>query len=153
MKTGAVFSQWFLDEKGTAAIEFGLIATFLSLLLLGIVDFGMGYWEQIQVGNAARVGAQYAIFNGWNSSGITTAVTKATSLNSILATPAPSQSCGCPSVTAGITSATCGTNCTGGGLAGTYVTVHAQASYSSIFSYPGLANPLTLSASMTVRMQ
>jgi len=153
MKDGAGFSRWLLDEKGTAGIEFGLIATFLFLLLLGLVDFGMGYWEQVQVGNAARAGAQYAIFNGWNSSGITTAVTSATSLASISATPAPSQSCGCPSATTGITSATCGTNCTGGGLAGTYVTVHAQASYSSIFSYPGLANPLTLSASMTVRMQ
>jgi len=153
MKNARGLSQLFLYEKGTAAIEFGLIATFLSLLLLGIVDFGMSYWEKVQVGNAARAGAQYAIFNGWNSSGITTAVTSATSLASISATPAPSQSCGCTSATTGITSATCGTNCTGGGLAGTYVTVHAQASYSSIFSYPGLANPLTLSASMTVRMQ
>ena len=47
------------------------------------MDFGMGFWEQIQVGNAARAGAQYAIFNGWNQSGISTAVTSATSLASI----------------------------------------------------------------------
>jgi Flp pilus assembly protein TadG len=152
-KNAAGFSQWFLDEEGTAAIEFGLIATFLSLLLLGMVDFGMGYWEQVQVGNAARAGAQYAIFNGWNSSGITTAVTSATSLRSISATPAPSQSCGCPSASAGITAATCGSSCTSGGNAGTYVTVHAQASYSSIFPISGITNPLTLSASTTVRMQ
>jgi Flp pilus assembly protein TadG len=141
-----------IDEKGTAAIEFGLVGTMLSVLLLGLIDFGMGYWEQIQVGNAARAGGQYAIFNGWSSAGITTAVTSATSLSAIAATPAPTQSCGCPSASAGITAATCGSSCTGGGTAGTYVTVKAQAAYSTIFPFPGIANPLTLTASMTVRI-
>jgi Flp pilus assembly protein TadG len=153
MKSGPGSLHSLFDENGTAAIEFGIVATFLSLLVLGMVDFGMGYWEKIQVGNAARAGAQYAIFNGWNSSGISTAVTSATSLASISASPAPAQSCGCPSASSGITAATCGSSCTGGGNAGTYVTVSASASYSSIFTYPGLANPLTLTASTTVRIQ
>ena len=152
VKSGRGFSQLSFDEKGTAAIEFGLVGTMLSLLLLGLIDFGMGYWEQMQVGNAARAGGQYAIFNGWSSAGITTAVTSATSLSAISATPAPAQSCGCPSASAGITAATCGSSCTGGGTAGTYVTVKAQASYSTIFPFPGIANPLTLTASMTVRI-
>jgi Flp pilus assembly protein TadG len=129
-----------------------MVATFLCFLLLGLIDFGMGYWEQIQVGNAARAGSEYAIFNGWNQSRITTAVTSATSLSSIAATPAPTQSYGCPSASAGITTAASGSSCTGGGTAGTYVTVNAQASYSSIFTYPGIANPLTLTASVTVRV-
>jgi Flp pilus assembly protein TadG len=152
MKNGRGFSRSSFDEKGTAAIEFGLVATMLSLLLLGLIDFSMGYWEKIQVGNAARAGAQYAMVNGWNSSGITTAVTTATSLSSISATPAPTQSCGCPSATAGITAATCGSSCTGGGNTGNYVTVQARASYSTIFPFPGVANPMTLTASTTVRI-
>src|SRR6202011_2162227 len=75
MKNGRGFSQLFLDEKGTAAIEFGVIGAFLCLLLVGLVDFGMGYWQQMQVGNAARAGAEYAVLNGGNNlSAITTAV-------------------------------------------------------------------------------
>jgi Flp pilus assembly protein TadG len=152
MKNGRGFSQLFVNEKGTAAIEFGLVGTMLSLLLLGVIDFGMGYWEKIQVGNAARAGAEYAIFNGWNQSGIATAVTSATSLNSIAATPAPTQSYGCPSASAGITTAAFGASCTGGGTAGTYVTVNANASYTTLFTYPGVTNPLALTVSVTVRI-
>ncbi len=152
MKNRRGFSRLFFDEKGTAAVEFGMVGTMLTLLLLGLIDFGMGYWELIQVGNAARAGAEYAILNGWNQPAITTAVTSATGLISIAATPAPTQSCGCPSAGAGITAAACGANCAGGGTAGAYVTVNAKASYSTIFRYPGIANPLTLTASVTVRV-
>ena len=152
MKNSPGFSQLFFDENGTAAIEFGAVAGFLCLLLLGLIDFGMGYWKQMQVNNAARAGGEYAIFNGWNQSGITAAAGSATGLSSITVTPAPTRTCGCPSVSAGITTATCGSSCTGGGTAGEYVTVNAQASYSTVFTYPGIANPLTLTASMTVRI-
>ncbi len=159
MKNRRGVSRLFFDEKGTAAIEFGLVATFLSFLFLGLADFGMAYWEQMQVGNAASAGAEYAInaATAWTQAGVTTAVTGATSLGSIQATPAPTQTCGCPSATTGITAATgtpptCGSSCAGGGTAGTYVTVNAQASYSFIFRYPGIASPLTLTASTTVRI-
>jgi Flp pilus assembly pilin Flp len=114
MKNGREFAQLVFDEKGTAAIEFGLVGTFLSLLMIGLVDFGMGYWEQMQVGNAARAGAEYAIANAsalstpttWTSSEIQliqNAVTGATSLGSITASPPPTQSCGCPTASGGIT--------------------------------------------------
>jgi Flp pilus assembly pilin Flp len=61
MKNCWEFAQLFFGEEGTAAIEFGLIGTFLSLLFIGLVDFGMGYWEQMQVGNAVRAATEYAI--------------------------------------------------------------------------------------------
>jgi Flp pilus assembly protein TadG len=151
MKKGRGFAQLSFDKKGTAAIEFGMVSVFLCFLFLGLIDFGMGYWEQMQVGNAARAGKEYATINGWNQSGIMTAVTSATGLRSITAAPSPTQSCGCPSVSVGITTATCGSSCAGGSTAGTYVTVNARASYSTIFTYPGIANPITLTASTTVR--
>jgi Flp pilus assembly protein TadG len=152
MKNGRKFSRLLVDDKGTAAIEFGLVGSALTLLMLGLMDFGMGYWESIQVGNAARAGAQYAVVNGWNQSGISTAVTSATSLASISATPAPSESCGCPSASSGVTSATCGTSCAGGGNAGTYITVNAQASYTPIFPISGFSNAVTLTASTVIRI-
>jgi Flp pilus assembly protein TadG len=152
MKGGCGFSRLLLDDKGTAAIEFGMVGTVLALLALGLMDFGMGYWEKIQVGNAARAGGEYAIYHGYVQSGIANAVTSATSLSSIAATPAPTQSCGCPSASAGVTSATCGASCTGGGTAGSYVTVSAQASYTPIFPISGFTSAVTLTASTIVRV-
>jgi Flp pilus assembly protein TadG len=139
-----------LDASGVSTIEFAFVVTFLCLLAVGIVDFGMGFWEQMQVGNAARAGAEYASVNGWNQSAIQSAATSATGLGSISATA--SESCGCPNASTGITSATCGAACSGGGTAGTYVTVNTSATYSTIVPYPGIPSSFNLTSAATVRI-
>ncbi len=140
------------DASGTAAIEFGLIGTILSFLLLGAADFGFGYWQYVQVGNAARAGAEYPANNGWNQSAIQGAVTSATALSSITASPAPTEFCGCPDAASGIVAATCGAHCTHGGTAGTYVKVNAQAAYTTPFRVPGIPGSFPLGTSSTVRI-
>src|ERR1700730_5398707 len=45
------------SQSGLGTIEFALVAGILSTLVLGALDFGVGFWEQIEVGNAARAGA------------------------------------------------------------------------------------------------
>ena len=141
-------------SAGVSAIEFAMVAGILSVLLLGIVDFGRGFWEQMQVGEAARAGAAYAAnegFAGYNSTNIQSAATGATSLSGVQATPS-SPFCGCPSVSSGITTSTCGAACASGGTAGHYVTVTAQASFATLFTWPGLARSITLNSSATVRI-
>jgi Flp pilus assembly protein TadG len=137
---------------GAGTIEFALVATFLCTLLLGVLDFGLGFWEYMQVGNAARAGAEYAVANGFNAANIETAVTSATTLSSITASPAPTEACGCPNVASGVTAATCGSACVSGGTAGEYVTVHPQASYRTLISWPTISDPVTLAASATVKL-
>jgi Flp pilus assembly protein TadG len=144
--------QFRSNESGVAAVEFGFVAAMLCFLLVGLIDFGMGYWKKIQVGNAARAGAEYAMTHGWNQTAITTAVTSATGLSSISATPAPTQACGCPSASSGIVAASCGASCAGGGTAGTYITVNASATYSTLLSYPGIASSFALAATNNVRI-
>lgn len=139
-------------RDGVGAIEFAVIAGLLSIVLLGIVDFGLGFWEKMQVGNAARAGADYARKNGFNATNIATAVVNATNLPGVQATPAPTQACGCPDATTGVTPQTCGQSCPGGDIPGTFVTVNAQVSYSPLFSWPGLGHQLTLASTVTVRM-
>ena len=101
---------------------------------------------------AAQAGAEYAVIKGWNSAAISGAVTGATGLTGLAANPAPVQSCGCPTGTA-ITAATCNSTCAAGGTAGTYVTVSAQSSYSTLIAYPGVTSPMTLSATSVVRIK
>src|SRR5438093_7316294 len=114
--------------NGNAAVEFGLVAPILMGLLIPVADLGIAFSEEIQVQQAAQAGAQYALLHGYDSTAITSAVTNGTVLSGVSASPAPTQSCGCPTGTA-ITSATCGSTCSNGETAGSYVFVNAQATY------------------------
>jgi Flp pilus assembly protein TadG len=136
---------------GNAAIELALLTPPLVLLAIGTADYGFGLYQQMEVQNAAQAGAEYARKHGFSVNAIGSAITAATPLT-VSATPAASQSCGCPSGTT-ITAATCGSTCAGGAAAGTYVTANAQATYTTLVPYPGIANSYTLTASSTVRIQ
>src|SRR5882672_10618472 len=53
---------------GASSIEFALVATFLLFpLTLGLYDLGTALWSWMQVGNAARAGAQFINVNGYSS--------------------------------------------------------------------------------------
>jgi Flp pilus assembly protein TadG len=73
--------------EGSAAMEFGLIAPMLGAILLPVIDIGIGFYQRMQVQDAAQAGAQYAMTHGWNSTAIQNAVRSATTL-SISASPA-----------------------------------------------------------------
>ena len=126
-------------EDGAAAVEFALVASMLVLLATGIGAFGIGLWQNMQVGNAASAGALDAVVHGYDVASIGTAVTSTTSLTTIRAQNITS-SCGCPGST-GITTATCGASCADGGTAGTYVTVSAQSTYVFPIPVPGFTGP------------
>ena len=45
-------------ERGAVAVEFALVLPILIMLMLGIIEFGLGYNAQITVSAAAREGAR-----------------------------------------------------------------------------------------------
>lgn len=140
-------------DVGIAAVEFALATPILLAILVPLVDLGLAFSQQIQLNQAVQAGAEYAARNPWNSNSstaIASAITSATTLSGLTAVPAPSQSCGCASGTT-ITSATCGTTCSSGQTAGYYVTVNAQAPYSTVLPYSVLGS--TLTAQAVVRVQ
>jgi Flp pilus assembly protein TadG len=156
-------------EDGTALVEFALISAVLVIpLVIGLYDFGTALFQSMEVGNAARAGAENATYQGsFNETNIVAAVSNATSLSSIQPntsqgspSPAPTEFCGCPDAVNGViatanTPPACGsTACSSGGFDGTYVTVTAQAQYTPIFPYPGIVptGGFTLSSQTTVRI-
>jgi Flp pilus assembly protein TadG len=146
------FASWRHATDGAIAVEMALVAPVLAVILVLLIDIGMGTYEQMQVQEAAQAGIQYAADHGWDSDGVQNAALNATSLPVTLS-PAPSQSCGCATST-GIASATCGAACPDGSTAGgSYVFVTAQAQYHTLINYPGISNPMTLSASAVLRLQ
>jgi hypothetical protein len=139
-------------REGNALVEFGFVAPVLGAILVPVIDIGIGFYQRMQVQDAAQAGAQYAMAHGWNSSAIQDAVTGATTLPSVMASPAPIRSCGCPGDTS-IAAASCGSICADGTPAGIYVTVSAQAVYKTLVPYPTLGSSVTLSAQSTARIQ
>src|SRR5215471_18497945 len=142
---------------GVSTIEFAVTASMLGTLVIGMLDFGMGLWQQMEVGNAARAGAQYASIKGYDSTGIQNAVTSATNLSSISASPAPSEQCGCPNASA-VTffspaqSPPCNTStCSNGSAPNTYIVVSAQATYTPVVPFPGFSGA-TLPATALARL-
>jgi Flp pilus assembly protein TadG len=143
---------------GIASVEFAIGASFFILALLGLYDFGRASWHRMEVATAAQAGAVYAAANGFNTNGIVAAVTAATSFSTLTASPAPVLQCGCPAGAAGMTVAACGSNCpSADGLTGTaagyYVTVHARGTYSFMFPYPYVPQPVVMTASAFAKLQ
>jgi Flp pilus assembly protein TadG len=179
MITMACLRRLAAAAGGASAVEFSLVAAFLILpLTLGVYDFGTALYRWMEVGNAARAGAQYVNVNGY-SSGYTTsgkscliqantfacAVQSATSLGSDVSVSVGSAYCGCQS---GSTynaktfsppcqscSATYPTNCCPAGQTPvTMAQVNASYNYKPIFSYFGFGPtsgfPLTAQATALV---
>jgi Flp pilus assembly protein TadG len=140
------------STRGSAAIEFGIIAPVLLIMLAGLVEIGFAARESMLVQDAAEAGAGYAMKYGWNSAGISSAVVNATSATTITASPVPSQFCGCPSAS-GVATVLCTATCTGGTTPGTYVLVSASIAHTAILSNLGLPIPATLVGHATVRLQ
>jgi len=122
-----------------------------GLMLVSVTDIGLSVYRKMQVESAAQTGAQYAMVRGFDLSSISGAVTNANAAG-ITATPSPTKFCGC-SNTSGVSTVACGTTCAGGAMAGTYATVSAQASYTTIFNYKVVPATYTHTAQSTVRLQ
>lgn len=52
------------DDRGAVAVEFALISIPLVLLVVGIVQFGLAYYTQVSVTQAARSAARYGAICG-----------------------------------------------------------------------------------------
>jgi Flp pilus assembly protein TadG len=131
------------DKKGNAAAEFGLLFPILLVAILGVVDLGWDAVEAQSASAAAQAGADYAIVNGFDVAGITSAVTSSSSLGGITASPAPTNTkTGCASGT--------GIGSCAGQPAGTYVVVSAKASFAPILSWVG--TPPSFASATIVRI-
>jgi len=137
------------DRRGTLAIEFALLLPALVLLLMGVFDYASLSYDTMEVNAAAHAGADYALRNGWNSSGVQTAVTSSTTI-AVTATPAPTLSSGC--IVNGALQTTTSTTCPSGGTPGSYAIVNAKTSFTPLAIWSSFVMPSTISAQAAVRL-
>jgi Flp pilus assembly protein TadG len=163
------------DVRGLAAIEFALIASFMAMSMLNVVDVSLFLYDRLQVNNATQVGAQAA----WQACdinhvpvttkcpGMTAAVTAAvqsTSLGTALQLQSgyPSDGYYCPSSGGTLQYvsdySSPPANCSAAGNAGLtpaeYVKVQTTYTYTPIFTGLSVVSilPATITATSYVRV-
>ena len=123
-----------------------MMASALFLLLIGLADYGGAAWVAIQLRDAARAGAQYALRNPSSTTNIASVAKAATRLTSDSLTVTSSDFCLCDNGSSVSCTGTCES-----GVPSEFVKVTVSRSYSSLITYPGISNPSTLSATATLR--
>ncbi len=51
-------------ERGAATVEFAIVASLSTFLMLGVIDFGYAYYTQHLITDIARMGSRYAMVRG-----------------------------------------------------------------------------------------
>lgn len=121
------------DSHGALVVEFALMAPVLMFLVIAAMDLALAVRANMQLGNAARAGAEYAAINGYSSDAITSAVNSATALT---VSASPTSYCGCANASGVMVQQSCGTTCATGAPLGKYASITVTANYTPIFPFP-----------------
>ena len=162
----ALFDRCFRGFRhasgGSSAVEFAFIAPIAIAMLIGVVDFGAGFYLQMEAQQAAQAGAQYAVVNGFipnapatdprSPNAVANVVINATLFKTVTANPLPNSTCGCASAS-GIVTTTCTGTCSDGTAPGVYLNVSATGTYTTLLPYPFISNSFPLNGTATVRLQ
>ena len=142
---GGIFGR-----RGTATVEFALMAPLLLLLMAGSLDFAMLLRTAACVADAARSGAQYGSLSVAHASDISgmqaAALNSAPGISDMTATAV--QACQCP----GGAPVSCGGSCAGGKML-IYVQVTTQATAHTVFDYSMLSFSGATASTASMRAQ
>lgn len=136
---------------GAVAVEFALVAPVLIILLLIAVDFGAGMYEQQRIVGAARAGAQFAVFSTANAQDetlIQAAVANAAQKDASELDITSVYFCQCQSGASVDCTGTCD-----GDAPEVYVRITVEYEHETLLDYPGLGNPMTLTAESEYRLR
>jgi Flp pilus assembly protein TadG len=144
----------YAGDAGTSLVEFALLLPILLILLLGIIEIGRYAEMSILVTNAARAGVQYGAQNLANAAdlqGIQTAASNDAPAAVQQSQVSTSYMCLCTG-TGGNPGGTCPAACVPPGQEIVYLTVTTAGTYTSLFRYPGIPSPVTLTGTAQMRV-
>ena len=137
------------DRRGAAALEFGVVAGLLVILLLGVWDLGNAAQQEIRMQEALRAAAEYARSFPTNTTGISAAITAALPsdwTNVTVATPVDSCACWAPGTG---TTASSNCSCPSGTTLARFLTLAASRPFSAML----IQSLTSISASYVLRYQ
>jgi hypothetical protein len=140
-----------LNNNGSVAAEFALMAPIIVLIAAGIADFGMLATKSAGLAATARIGAEYARIYPADTSGIEHAMQSAMSFAPALTFPAGfPRSCECGDATP----IACSQSCATVGRPGpnrVFIRITANQPFAPLVPWPGI--PTMLTGMMEVRLQ
>ena len=146
----SLFSRLRRDENGVAAIEFGIVASVLILLMVMATDLGLVMQHRSQLEGAVRAGLQKALDSSSSLTSIQDYTLSATDLpSSPAATATATNTCGCPDGTV----VSCSTGTCGAVPVRKYVELTLAQDHQWLFGFPGLPNPTNLSITHSIRVE
>jgi len=149
------------ENAAVAAIEFAIYATVFLMIVAGTIDIGLLLFTNSQLDAAVSAGAEYAASGSATAASISAIVNSANcpdgASSTVVVNNSDTTGCYCPTGTPGNWTwggtATCGSSCTGGGVAGQFVTITASCSISPLFPTFGFVQSGTISRSALVETQ
>ena len=134
-----------INEDGVVAIEFGIVASLLILMLIGATDLGLAARHRSQMEGAVRAGIQEAL-KGGTEAAVQAAVTASTDLPS---SPAPTVSATTACYDSGGAKLE---DCDSAGVETIYMEIILQQDHKWLLGLPGFSNPATLKITNSVRI-
>lgn len=157
--THMTMNRFKQNDRGSITVETGLIITVLSVLGMGILDFGLAFNRSMELANAVRAGMQYASVRkplAGDMSAIENAIKTALPANNRSTDPVINISmiCKCPDDdnTPCTSSGGVSIDCSDGSSRQSYIYITLRESYDLLFTYPSVGTQLTLSKSTAVRL-
>ena len=143
-----------LGDRGVAMLELALLAPVLLLLMSGIWDFGNALFQAERLQSAAQAGAEYGVQTATTAANLTGIVQAARNdandtTNSLTITAV--QTCRCPGSTSAV-SCSSSTVCSGS-PPNAYIQVTVARNYTTMFTYPFVGNPISISRQAMIRYQ
>jgi len=143
-------SRWLADQSGNVAVEFALILPATVLMVSGLIEFGMAVNNGTSLENGARAGAQFALEQGLDTSGISAVVAGASNLDPATLDVASREFYECSGSWG--TEVVADTDCGVDIPLATFIEVTVTQNYSAFFPFLSSMTPTQLAGSATVRV-
>lgn len=153
MRLGSVFRK---ARRGAVTVELALLAPVLAFMLVGAIDFGNYIYQKMQLQNASRAGAQFAVQSSsdpFDSAAIDAVVRAASALDAGTSVTVGAF-CGCDDGTESTPTSlgACDGSCAGGDFPRLSVRVTVSNTFSTLFPYPGIPDTLTLQGQTSLQV-
>lgn len=145
----ALIGKLARDQRGVAAIEFGVVSSVLILLMVMATDLGLAMQHRSQLEAAVRAGLQKALDNSASLDDVENAALASSDLPS---SPAPTataeQQCLCPDGS----EVSCTTGTCNNQHRQDYVVLTMEQDHQWLLGFPGVSNPSPISMTHSVRV-
>ena len=147
----SIFRSFLRATSGVAAVELALVTPFLALLLVGVIDFGLAWSQQMALSNAARAGAQYTIVRKPVQADIDDikSAIEETAPEGVVVETEVRFYCECPNSGQEVA---CNTNCGEGIERQSFVEIDVSYEHELLLPYPAIGDAINLNTTAIIRL-